>query len=263
MSRCVHQCPRQESELRMANQRLKNAMQKTQLSAEDLSIELEVDLKTVQRWMNGSATPRPRKRQQLADLVGQEAYVLWPGSEAPLTGTDATDEVIAVYGQRADIPRERWAALIDQAEQRVDLLGFAMLHLPEQHPGFAGTLSQKASTGCEVRVALADPSGEHTAYRDAEESLGGALEGRIRTSVKYFEEQTSGESFSMRFHSTPLYNSIFRFDDQMIVTPHLYALPGYSAPAIHLRRCGDGGLFEKMAGHFERIWADSKPVQLP
>lgn len=235
-------------------------MQKAQLSPEELSDELGVDLKTVQRWVSGATTPHPRSRQRVADLVGQEAYVLWPDSDSPLTGAEATDEVIAVYGHRADMPRERWAALIENAEKRIDLLGFAMQHLPEQHPGLASTLAAKVEAGCEVRIALADPTGVHVAYRDEEEKLGGALEGRIRTSVKYFEQPEPSELFSMRFHSTPLYNSIFRFDDHMIVTPHLFGLPGYAAPALHLRRCGNGGLFEQMADHFDRIWSASRPV---
>jgi hypothetical protein len=43
----------------------------------------------------------------------------------------------------------------------------------------------------------------------------------------------------------------------MLVTPHLYAQPGYASPVIHLRRIGSHGIFENCALHFERVWVAS------
>jgi hypothetical protein len=68
------------------------------------------------------------------------------------------------------------------------------------------------------------------------------------------------ESADLRFQDAPLYNSIFRFDDQMLVTPHLYGTPGRSAPLLHLRRLGPNGIFSRFSAPFEGIWSDSRPI---
>lgn len=51
-----------------------------------------------------------------------------------------------------------------------------------------------------------------------------------------------------------MYNSVFRFDEDMLVTPHMYGTPGYRAPLLHVRRLTSGGIFDAFASHFERVW---------
>ncbi len=65
----------------------------------------------------------------------------------------------------------------------------------------------------------------------------------------------------IRFHSVPLYNAVYRFDDQMLVTPYLYRLRGYQHPLLHLKRLGPAGIFEAYAHQFEAIWTESRPVK--
>jgi hypothetical protein len=63
----------------------------------------------------------------------------------------------------------------------------------------------------------------------------------------------------MRLHSTTLYMSLFRYDDEIMANPHAYGEPASANPALHLRRL-DGG---QIAGHylacFERVWDTAKP----
>jgi hypothetical protein len=65
------------------------------------------------------------------------------------------------------------------------------------------------------------------------------------------------DGFELRYQDIPLYNSVFRFDDEMLVTPHLMATPGSQAPMLHLRRLSSDGVFSRFAGHFETVWAAS------
>jgi hypothetical protein len=58
-----------------------------------------------------------------------------------------------------------------------------------------------------------------------------------------------------------MYNSLFRFDDDMFVTPHLYGTPGYGAPLLHVRRLGPDGVFANFAGHFEAVWTTARPAR--
>ncbi len=61
-------------------------------------------------------------------------------------------------------------------------------------------------------------------------------------------------------HGTTLYNSLFRFDDALLVNTHVWGLIAYSAPVLHLRRRSDGGLFDTYAQSFEAGWAQAAPA---
>ena len=145
------------------------------------------------------------------------------------------------------------------AKRQVDLLAYAMLFLPEAHPRLPDLLRGKAAADCKVRILLGDPDSRQVAERDAEERLGGALVSRIRNSLVHFGSLAGCEGVEIRLHATPLYNSTFRCDEEMFVTPHLYGAPGSWAPLLHLRRLGAGGMFDRFAQHLEDVWAISVP----
>jgi len=240
--------------------RLRKAMEKAQVNAADICTETGVHVKTVERWIRGERVPQPRYRQAVGDLVGEEAYVLWPDSEVPITGIDVTAEILAAYPHRADTPVDRWWAMIEAADAQIDFLGFAMQFLPEQHPHLMPVLKEKAASGCQIRVALCDPDSRNVEDRDAEEALGGTLAARIRTSLKHFQPLRDVTNASVHLHDSPMYNSVFRCDDDMFVTPHLYGLSGYAAPLLHIRKLGQGGLFDSFADHFENLWETTRPA---
>jgi hypothetical protein len=62
----------------------------------------------------------------------------------------------------------------------------------------------------------------------------------------------------IRYHDVHLYNAIYRFDDQMIVTPYLYRAHGFQHPALHVRRLGPYGLFASFLDQFDLIWEESR-----
>ncbi len=45
----------------------------------------------------------------------------------------------------------------------------------------------------------------------------------------------------------------------MLVNPHIYSMPAFRAPIIHLRRIQGGPLFQTYVECFDRIWAESRP----
>jgi hypothetical protein len=195
-------------------------------------------------------------------LVAEPDEYLWPDGVVP-SGSDATcsEEIVAAFAHRADASPSRWWNLLEGAGSQIDFLGYAMLHLPEQHPDLMELLQDKAGAGCSIRIALVDPVSDEARRRDLEEGLDDGLIARIRTSTKYFGELAGFENITMRLHSTPMYNSVFRFDDQMLVTPHIFAIPGSKAPMLHLRRLRQGGIFEGFVEHFEGIWATAKLLE--
>ncbi|MFD5561250.1 hypothetical protein [Kitasatospora griseola] len=63
-----------------------------------------------------------------------------------------------------------------------------------------------------------------------------------------------------RFETGHVSRSVFRFDDDMIVTPLLPGRIGHDSPVMHLRRVQDDGVFDRFAGHVEDLWGRGRDV---
>jgi len=224
------------------------------VTIEAVARALEVDPKTVQRWLAGR-TPRPRHRWALADLVNTNDESLWPGANLKTANsTSPTSEIVSAYAHRADVPRSLWSSLLHRAYRQVDLLAYAMLFLPEQHPELIDLLAVKAADGCRIRVLLGDPESMQVAELDREEGFDGAFLGRVRSSLFLFRELPALDSIGLRLHCAPLYSSIYRFDDDMLVNPHLYGNHAYKSPVYHFRRLATNGIFDNYAKSVDRLW---------
>ena len=243
----------------MGNERLRAAMDRAAATIESLARAAEVDPKTVQRWLAGRA-PHPRHRWSVAQYLDETEEFLWPGAvRRNHDPYGAVSELVAAYPYRSDADSSRWWTLFTGASQQIDLLGYTLYFLPQQHPQLVDLLKTKAANRCRVRLVVADPASEFVARREAEENEPITLTARIRSTQKAFQTLVDLPGVEMRQQDAPLYNSVFRFDDEMFVTPHLYATPGHAAPMLHLRRLGPAGLFSRFSAHFEGVWADSAP----
>ncbi len=245
----------------MTNERLRTAMDRAGLTPEQAARLTDVDPKTVQRWLSGRI-PHPRHRYRLADELDENEQFLWPGVRRhPSETATAAAELVAAYPYRADVDHSRWWDLITGSEHQIDLLGYTLYFLPHQHPQLIDVLLTKCGAGCKIRLLIADPDSEHVTRRDEEEHEAITLVARIQSSLQAFAPLLDCPGAELRYQDAPLYNSVFRFDDEMFVTPHLYATPGRAAPLMHLRRLGPNGMFSRFAAHFEGLWADSSPVR--
>jgi hypothetical protein len=137
---------------------------------------------------------------------------------------------------------------------------YAGLFLPDGHPDLAGTLIDKARGGASVRFLLGDPACEAVALRGEEEHIGEGMAGRIRLSLTYLRPAIEAPEVGMRFHATTLYNSLFRFDDDMLVNAHAYGAPAAQSIVLHLRRLPGGRLFPHYLASFDRVWEQAKPA---
>lgn len=245
----------------VSNERLRAAMLESRHSVTRLAEELSVDPKTIHRWLGGRV-PHPRHRFALASALSQEEEYLWPSVNRSTPNSYASvAELVAAYPFRADVDAAHWWSMIIKARQQIDLLGYTLYFLPQQHPQLIPVLQEKCAAGCTVRLVLADPGSQFVRLRELEEQDPITLTARIQTSLRAFrplvQDCTGAE---LRYQDAPLYSSVFRFDDEMFVTPHLYATPGHRAPLLHLRRLGPNGLFSRFASHFESIWATTTPA---
>jgi len=170
-------------------------------------------------------------------------------------------EVVAFYPHRADCPKQLWLDLLIGAKKQLDLFANASLFLPEDNPESIDIIRHKAINGVPVRILLGDPNSPVMELRGREERLDEGLIGRIRMALAYYRPLVDVEGVTFHLHATALYNSIFRYDDQMLVNQHIYGTYGYLAPILHLRQVEGTDLFDTYMRSFERVWEDSYPYK--
>lgn len=244
----------------MPNERLRSAMASAQVDIDQIAEAVKVDPKTVQRWLAGRV-PHPRHRWKISELTGQEEGYLWPMARMDVApGAPATSEIVTAYAHRADVPSNVWSELLARACRQIDIVGYSFLFLPEQTVNLAKLIGNKCASGCKIRIAVADPDCPHTHERDNLENLNGTLPARIRTTLTHLQPIFKIESVQVRYHEAHLYSAIYRFDDEMLVTPYLTWAHGFEHPALHLRRLSPYGIFATYADHFESLWSTTKDM---
>lgn len=245
----------------MPNDRLREALLRNGLDIAQVAAETKVDEKTVERWITKGRTPYPRHRHTIAALVRESENYLWPDAISPERRVEAAEsEVIKVYPHRSAVPAELWLRLLEGTSENLDILVLAGLFLAEE-PAFARLIRQKTSEGLKVRMLFGDPRAPEAMKRSGEERLAtGTVAARIRNALALVEPLSAIPGVEVRFHDTTLYNSIFRFDNEMIVNAHVYGFPGAHAPALHLHHLPSGDLFETYAASFEHVWKDAQPA---
>ncbi|MET8198558.1 XRE family transcriptional regulator [Micromonospora taraxaci] len=248
----------------MANERLREAMLKVGLSTYELAERIDVNPKTAERWVTLDRAPYPRHRHAIAAIVQEREAYLWPKVVSPERATRiAESELVHVYPRRAAIPLDIWGRLIDQATEEIGILVYAGLFLPEQVPSIIRDLTTKAQAGVRVRLLLGDPKSQAVAARGAEEGIGDAMAGKVHNVLAFYNQLCGVEGILARFHGTTLYNSIYRFDNELLVNTHAYGFPAAHAPVLHLRRLSAGELFDTYADSFDRVWSSGHPIWGP
>jgi hypothetical protein len=169
-------------------------------------------------------------------------------------------ELVMLYPHRGAVQKDLWMQLIEAAEEHIDVLVFAGLFLPDGHPELAKVLISKAEQGTVIRLALGEPDSEAVRLRGQEEHIGDGMAARVRLSLAYLDEAIRVPGVELRLHTTTLYNSIYRFDSEMLVNAHAYGSPAAQSPVLHLRRLAGGWLFDHYQASFERVWEQARPA---
>ena len=234
--------------------RLESAMLRAGFDSATLATAVKVDVKTVNRWLAGRV-PHRRTRLEVAAALGETEESLWPSARPDIqAGAPATAEVLGAYAHRADMPNDLWTSLLHKATDRIDIIGYAYPFVFELLPNASDIIATKCRNGASVRLGFADPDCPYVAERDALEQMGGTLPGRIRNALSMLGPLADTPGCTIGLHTAHLYNSVFRFDDQMIVTPYLFRARGYQHTALHLRQLSPHGIFASFADQFEQIW---------
>lgn len=245
----------------MSNERLRSVMEAGAWTHAALAGVTGVDPKSVERWVNLGRTPRRATALAAAEALGEDVYALWPALRQARAARAVSPELVALYGQRADLPVSVFVELLSQARRRIDVLVYAAVFLHEAYPRLNDLLRDRANEGCAVRIAVGEADDLNVQQRGREEKFGHGIESRCRLALLHYRPLVGVPGIELRTHGTTLYNSVYRADDQMLVNAHLWGVNAYGAPMWHLRRHGDGGMFDTYAGSFDAVWNTARPVE--
>jgi hypothetical protein len=239
----------------MPNDRLRDALMSANLTPDEVAPRLKVDPKTVERWITTGRAPYPKYRHKLAAILRKSEAYLWPNAMSNDRATKVSEsEIIRTYPHRSALPADLWDQLLDQAQNTIGILVYVGMFMTEK-PNLLATLRKKAENGVQIRLLFGDRDSTAVIQRSIDEGIGPhTISAKIDHALAYFRELCNTPGIEIRTHGTVLYNSIYFFDDEMIVNPHVYGKIAAHAPALHLRKLSAGSLFTTYAESFETVW---------
>lgn len=246
------------------NAALQSAMDDAHMSPRQLAHRVGVSAKQVERWLSkADLTPHARNRADACRALGVDEEMLWPKAVQDRVKTGTDRELVHSYPYRSACPSTVWTDLVESATSELFLAGYTNYFFWTQVPHFADTIRRKAESGCRVRFLVGDPDGEVTRQRETIEDVALSVSTRIRITLEHLDRLGRLPGVEARL-SAPLDAinhvslSVFRFDDDALVTPHLARLVGHDSPLLHLRRHNSGGMFDRFAEHGEELWGRAK-----
>ena len=255
----------------MSNERLKTAMDTAAMTVDELSERVDVDPKTIERWVSGR-TPHRRYRLQAAHALGVAPADLWPDTDKPAPQPTADDEdeqpdgdLDGAYPTSEDPAAPSLAELLATAQTRIDLLDATWYGL-ESDPNICAVLLARADAGVEVRLLISDPDSayllglEHEARQRAELTDEPILVWEVERAIGYLQPLLGHPHIQVRAFVAAPANAITTADDQMLVRLHLSGAPPQVEPLLALTRRHSHGLYDRFAQHLQLTWDDA--VQL-
>jgi lambda repressor-like predicted transcriptional regulator len=245
----------------MANERLRALLLERQVTPAKLSEAVQVDPKTIERWIVAGRVPYRRHRYAVAAFFGVDESYIWPDAlDRDEVIAASESEIIAVYPHRWSVPRDAWRHLFEQAEHEIGILVYAATFMAEDSE-LRRMLGDKAKSGVRIRILLGDPDSPVVVGRGNDEGIDDAIAGKVRNAIILFRSLAKLDNVEIRLHGTTLYNSIYRADEQLLVNTHIYGMMANNAPAFHLRRIPGGDMVSTYLESFERVWERATPYE--
>ncbi|MEW2573582.1 XRE family transcriptional regulator [Streptomyces sp. NPDC047070] len=191
--------------------------------------------------------------------------MLWPKGVRDRIKTGGDRELVQSYPYRSACPSTVWAELIEDTSEDLFLAGYTNYFFFTQIPAFADVLRRKADSGCRVRFLMGDPEGEITRQREAIEDVALSVSTRIRITLGELAKLGPLPGLEARFSAAEdatnhVSLSVFRFDSEALVTPHLARLVGHDSPLLHLRKHEERGMYSRFAEHADELWERGRPI---
>ena len=233
------------------NEPLCRAMIGAGLGEEDVAARLEVDTKTVRRWLEGRV-PYRRHRWALAALLQVSDTDLWPQLRG---GEGRPGEVLAVYPHRDQVPDVVWLRVLASATREIAILARSGRFLAGV-PGALDVVRQRAEAGTRVRICVRDPGAPAAPEPGCVEAEGGAGE-----PLGLFGSLRASGDVQIRLHRVDHYSGLISSDAQLLALQAAFGIPSGRCPVLHLQQRGDSGMFAVYQDLFERLWSGAEPVR--
>jgi transcriptional regulator with XRE-family HTH domain len=244
----------------MANERLRALLLERGETPDKLAEAVQVDPKTVERWVTKGRIPYRAHRYAVAAFFGVDEAYIWPDAlSRDQVAAVSESEIVGVYPHRSEVPRDVWEHLFSSAEREIGVLVYSGLFLSED-ARVQRTIKAKAGSGVRVRILLGDPDSQVVRDGGVDEGVGDATSAKIRNALALYRPLRGVPGVEFRFHRTVLYNSIYLADDQLLVKTHIYGVAAAQAPVWHLRKLAGGELTSLYIESFERVWESATPV---
>lgn len=227
-------------------------------SVQSLAEAVDVDPKSVRRWVAEGRLPHSASRAAVAHELGREETFYWPTLlDAASTLGASRSELVQMWPSRDRVPHDVWRSLIDSSRQHLDVLAYSGGFLVESFR-LVDLIHERAGDGLRVRIALGDGASANVQDRGRAEGLP-SLPARAASTIEYLAEVVGLDQVEVRVHATPLYASLYRFDDELLVNSHTHGLPAKDNPIHHYRAVPGGQMLPYYLDAFQRVWDQSYP----
>lgn len=228
----------------MANENLQNALEQAGLTLDAFADVIQVDPKSVQRWVTGNTIPYPRHRQAISRALNLEERELWPGQAPALEPDPDRDagegrcDVLGSWAYADDLTAPDLTLLITDSEGPIDVLDSCCGI--EFTAELTDRLAAQAQAGRQVRILTGTPT-------DQLAVLIGRQQAEIRVDQIWVEFSFIRAGERMLF--------AINFQDDVAAFP---------PPLLELTGTITGGLFERAQSKFEELWqqAEESPQTL-
>ncbi len=222
------------------NETLCRALLEASLSEEDIAVRLQVDPKTVRRWLEGRM-PYPRHRWALAAMLGLGETSLWPQLRS---ARSRPDEVQAVYPHLDAVPEDVWLRLFGSAERDIGILTETADPFIS-YPRVLEVLAQKAEFGIRVRICLPDSDS--------------ALDAGARRVLVDFAPLREKGHVEVRVYTAIVYNAIYVADNEVLVGQRAHGVGAGRGPVLHLNGSeGEDDMVSVYLISFADVWEGAR-----
>ncbi len=192
----------------MPNERLRALLLERRVTPAKLAEAVQVDAKTIERWIVAGRVPYRRHRYAVAAFFGVDESYIWPDAlDRDDVVAASESEIVAVYPHRWAVPRDAWGHLFEQATREIGILVYSG-HFMAEDAGLKRMLASKAEAGARVRILLGDPDSPAVAERGVSEGIEDTMPSKVRSAIAMFRPLAqASENVEIRLHGTILYNS--------------------------------------------------------
>jgi hypothetical protein len=201
--------------------------------------------------------PHRPTRHKITALPGVKESNVWPSLTGDVRPAPDESELVHPDPSRSAITGAGWEALINGVQEAMDVLVFSGAFLVEQY-NLVPLIRKKAGEGVRFRLLVGDETSP-AVIRALDEGTPGGLEGRIQLMRRYLTDVSGLDGVEVRTHGTVVYNSIYRFDDELLVNGHAPGALAGQSPVMHLKRLPNGQMWQHYMRSFERTWSEATP----